>query len=210
MLKARPRISTHSCNAIHLRSALGTLTAAEKLAQPRFKRHDFFSEKVKTRGRAHTRDSPSLQSLHKSKKQEARSLQSLYITSIQLNHHAFLSCPSDPVPRCTRQCSHIQYALPTLTTRNISQHLTRRPLTIPVNPLGIDVTTEDQLKLRDPSIEQSCYWDGTSPFCAGGCPSGYSDCATNGCGDGACCVTGYKKYCCRGGCSRRAQGTNST
>lgn len=29
---------------------------------------------------------------------------------------------------------------------------------------------------------------------------GYTDCATSGCGDGACCATGYKKYCCRGGC----------
>ncbi|KAI1738055.1 hypothetical protein F4680DRAFT_426912 [Xylaria scruposa] len=49
----------------------------------------------------------------------------------------------------------------------------------------------------------SCYWDGTSPFCAGGCSDGYEDCGTSSCGDGACCVTGYKKYCCRGGCPDR-------
>ncbi|KAK5625005.1 hypothetical protein RRF57_000721 [Xylaria bambusicola] len=48
--------------------------------------------------------------------------------------------------------------------------------------------------------DASCYWDGTAPFCAGGCPAGYDDCGTSSCGDGACCVTGYKKYCCRGEC----------
>lgn len=64
------------------------------------------------------------------------------------------------------------------------------------------------MKLRDDSTQQSCYWSGTSPFCAGGCDAGYSDCATDGCGNGACCVTGYKKYCCRGGCAARAKGTN--
>ncbi|KAH9885423.1 hypothetical protein C8Q73DRAFT_303237 [Cubamyces lactineus] len=42
-----------------------------------------------------------------------------------------------------------------------------------------------------------CYWDGTAPFCAGSCPDGYVDCGRSGCGDGACCVTGIKVYCCR-------------
>ncbi|KAI0520889.1 hypothetical protein F5B22DRAFT_644630 [Xylaria bambusicola] len=51
--------------------------------------------------------------------------------------------------------------------------------------------------------DATCYWDGTSPFCAGSCPTGYEDCATSGCGDGACCWTGYKKFCCRGGCPDR-------
>lgn len=51
------------------------------------------------------------------------------------------------------------------------------------------------------SREANCYWDGTAPFCAGSCPSGYNDCGTSSCGDGACCMTGYKKYCCLGACS---------
>ncbi|KAI0658367.1 hypothetical protein C8Q70DRAFT_934310 [Cubamyces menziesii] len=49
----------------------------------------------------------------------------------------------------------------------------------------------------------SCFWSGTSPFCAGSCPTGYVDCGRDGCGDGACCWTGYKVYCClesSGGC----------
>ncbi|KAH8167839.1 hypothetical protein CIB48_g392 [Xylaria polymorpha] len=49
----------------------------------------------------------------------------------------------------------------------------------------------------------ACYWSGTSPFCAGSCDRGYEDCGTDDCGDGACCWTGYKKYCCRGGCPDR-------
>ncbi|KAI1661250.1 hypothetical protein F4813DRAFT_346919 [Daldinia decipiens] len=44
----------------------------------------------------------------------------------------------------------------------------------------------------------NCYWSGTAPFCAGSCDAGYTECSTDGCGDGACCTTGYKKYCCLG------------
>ncbi|QPG95375.1 hypothetical protein C2857_000323 [Epichloe festucae Fl1] len=43
----------------------------------------------------------------------------------------------------------------------------------------------------------SCFWSGTSPFCAGACPEGYQDVETSNCGDGACCWTGYKKKCCK-------------
>lgn len=42
-----------------------------------------------------------------------------------------------------------------------------------------------------------CFWSGTSPFCAGSCPDGYVDCGRDSCGDGACCWTGIKVYCCR-------------
>jgi len=42
-----------------------------------------------------------------------------------------------------------------------------------------------------------CYWDGTSPFCAGGCPEGYYEERRNSCGDGACCWTGVKVRCCK-------------
>ncbi|KAJ8475041.1 hypothetical protein ONZ51_g6820 [Trametes cubensis] len=48
------------------------------------------------------------------------------------------------------------------------------------------------------SLEVSpCFWSGTAPFCAGACPAGYVDCGRDGCGDGACCWTGIKVYCCR-------------
>ncbi|KAF9562464.1 hypothetical protein CPC08DRAFT_706669 [Agrocybe pediades] len=44
-----------------------------------------------------------------------------------------------------------------------------------------------------------CFWNGTAPFCAGAgsCPSGYIKQSQTKCGDGACCVTGYKSLCCR-------------
>ncbi|KAI0327667.1 hypothetical protein GY45DRAFT_1327315 [Cubamyces sp. BRFM 1775] len=44
-----------------------------------------------------------------------------------------------------------------------------------------------------------CFWSGTAPFCAGSCPVGYTECGRDSCGDGACCWTGYKVYCCREG-----------
>jgi hypothetical protein len=44
----------------------------------------------------------------------------------------------------------------------------------------------------------NCYWSGTAPFCAGSCGGGTVECNTSACGDGACCITGYKKYCCYG------------
>ncbi|KAI1762710.1 hypothetical protein GGR53DRAFT_403198 [Hypoxylon sp. FL1150] len=61
---------------------------------------------------------------------------------------------------------------------------------IATQPLGLDTRQV-----------ANCYWSGTAPFCQGECDSGYSDCGTDGCGDGACCATGYKKFCCLGGCS---------
>lgn len=69
-------------------------------------------------------------------------------------------------------------------------------LTLPVLEIPKDITpvvTPGGLMVK---TQASCFWSGTSPFCAGGCPDGYVDCATDGCGDGACCWTGYKKYCC--------------
>ncbi|OCL13495.1 hypothetical protein AOQ84DRAFT_372126 [Glonium stellatum] len=50
------------------------------------------------------------------------------------------------------------------------------------------------------TAEADCYWDGTAPFCAGGCPQDYSDCGRSTYGDGAACWTGIKVYCCRGSC----------
>lgn len=44
--------------------------------------------------------------------------------------------------------------------------------------------------------EFNCYWSGTAPFCAGSCGPPTIECGTSSCGDGACCITGYKKYCC--------------
>ncbi|XP_066271929.1 uncharacterized protein [Branchiostoma lanceolatum] len=43
---------------------------------------------------------------------------------------------------------------------------------------------------------QSCYWEGTAPFCnPGGCDRGYHV-STSSCGDGNCCATGSKIKCC--------------
>ncbi len=41
-----------------------------------------------------------------------------------------------------------------------------------------------------------CAWYGTAPFCAGSCPAGTHETARDECGDGQCCVTGYKVLCC--------------
>uniref|UniRef100_A0A8H7Y0L7 Uncharacterized protein n=1 Tax=Psilocybe cubensis TaxID=181762 RepID=A0A8H7Y0L7_PSICU len=49
---------------------------------------------------------------------------------------------------------------------------------------------------EDGPAPPGCYWDGTAPFCAGFCPTGYSQQGRGSCGDGACCWTGYKYLCC--------------
>jgi hypothetical protein len=41
-----------------------------------------------------------------------------------------------------------------------------------------------------PAAARECFWDGSSPFCAGHCPSGYDTVKTKA------CVTGHKVYCC--------------
>ena len=50
---------------------------------------------------------------------------------------------------------------------------------------------------EDGPAPDGCYWDGTAPFCAGSCPPGYEERTRGGCGDGACCITGYKFLCCK-------------
>lgn len=42
----------------------------------------------------------------------------------------------------------------------------------------------------------NCSWKGTAPFCSGVCPPGTILLTIDPCGDGACCWTGYKAYCC--------------
>jgi len=50
---------------------------------------------------------------------------------------------------------------------------------------------------EDGPAPTGCYWDGTAPFCAGSCPTGYTEQGRGSCGDGACCWTGYKFLCCK-------------
>ncbi|KAI9731522.1 MAG: hypothetical protein M1834_004642 [Cirrosporium novae-zelandiae] len=70
--------------------------------------------------------------------------------------------------------------------------------------IDIHFTSNDDLTLQSggaSSITRECYWDGTSPFCAGQCPSGYVACGKNSQGDGAECLTGFKMFCCKGSCT---------
>jgi len=69
---------------------------------------------------------------------------------------------------------------------------------------GVDIHIDLDGSEHADSAVPKCYWDGTSPFCAGGCQEGYSECARSTSGDGATCWTGYKAYCCRGDCSNSA------
>ena len=75
-------------------------------------------------------------------------------------------------------------------------------LAIGVNAVAVDnVEGSDVTPFKGADLDSlavnPCYWDGTAPFCAGSCDDGYVDCGRNSCGDGACCVTGIKVYCCR-------------
>ncbi|KAH8655233.1 hypothetical protein BX600DRAFT_515071 [Xylariales sp. PMI_506] len=47
------------------------------------------------------------------------------------------------------------------------------------------------------NTKQVCFWSGTAPFCEGACPRGWSTEKKDGCGDGNCCASGWKYFCCR-------------
>ncbi|KAI3329903.1 hypothetical protein F4824DRAFT_480562 [Ustulina deusta] len=91
-----------------------------------------------------------------------------------------------------------------LDSASISATANMRPqilAMLSLSALACASAVDTQLIGSDPQTDvPSCFWSGTAPFCAGSCDVGYTDCGTSGCGDGACCVTGYKKYCCLGGC----------
>lgn len=118
-LKARPRIPTHSCDALHLHFCLWkTDCSSENASTP------LQNVMESSRRSLRTEAEPAQGSKNlfiQSRKQDQ--LKRLYITPIQLNHYAFLSCLRDPLPRCPRQCSHIQYALPTVMSHNLSKRL---------------------------------------------------------------------------------------
>ncbi|KDQ59331.1 hypothetical protein JAAARDRAFT_659827 [Jaapia argillacea MUCL 33604] len=58
------------------------------------------------------------------------------------------------------------------------------------------VTGQAATLTTESSAADGCFWDGTAPFCTGHCPRGYVEEGRSSCGDGACCWTGYKTYCC--------------
>ena len=68
---------------------------------------------------------------------------------------------------------------------------------------GVGNTADGLITLAKADVcppPNDCYYDGTAPFCAGACPTGYQDCGRSGTGCGASCVTGLKVFCCRGPC----------
>jgi len=44
---------------------------------------------------------------------------------------------------------------------------------------------------------RQCYWANVVPFCGRGCQEGFTETAWSKCGDGACCWTGDKSFCCK-------------
>ena len=42
-----------------------------------------------------------------------------------------------------------------------------------------------------------CYWNGTPNFCLPSCDAPYFESRQDACGDGECCMTGYKVLCCK-------------
>ncbi|KAI0658365.1 hypothetical protein C8Q70DRAFT_995213 [Cubamyces menziesii] len=83
--------------------------------------------------------------------------------------------------------------------------LTLFVLAIGTNAVAVDnaaagpVPGADAALTNVTSAVDPCFWSGTAPFCAGSCPVGYVDCGRDGCGDGACCITGIKVFCCLSG-----------
>ncbi|KAF5544861.1 hypothetical protein FNAPI_9300 [Fusarium napiforme] len=52
------------------------------------------------------------------------------------------------------------------------------------------------VKQQDKVGASGCRWEGTAPYCAGECESGWSERGRSQCGDGNCCWTGSKALCC--------------
>jgi len=70
------------------------------------------------------------------------------------------------------------------------------------SPAGVTAASPvDDVLTNNPAGHQAnqvCYWAGLAPFCAGGCPPGFTETDRDPCGgdDDRCCVTGYKALCC--------------
>jgi hypothetical protein len=54
----------------------------------------------------------------------------------------------------------------------------------------------DSLESDGSANPEQCFWAGTAPFCDGQCPVGFAALAMDKCGDGDCCLTGWKVFCC--------------
>ncbi|MFE7115542.1 hypothetical protein ACFU99_08980 [Streptomyces sp. NPDC057654] len=66
---------------------------------------------------------------------------------------------------------------------------------ITTSRVGLSMTT------YVPTRESICHWRGTAPFCSPECGAGEVLCGKSRCGDGKCCTTGEKYYCCFKSCS---------
>lgn len=58
------------------------------------------------------------------------------------------------------------------------------------------VTSTATLSAASPS-PSNCVWEGTAPFCDGKCHTGFTQINEDNCGNGDCCATGFKVYCCQ-------------
>lgn len=64
-------------------------------------------------------------------------------------------------------------------------------------PTGDSVDKSVTTAIANGSKEKkACFWAGTVPFCAGQCPSGFTELTRSKCGDGASCATDDKAFCC--------------
>ncbi|KAI0452097.1 hypothetical protein F5B21DRAFT_506560 [Xylaria acuta] len=53
-------------------------------------------------------------------------------------------------------------------------------------------STNATIQTVEAAAADNCYWSGTAPFCAGHCPSPYTECTTAK----KNCWTGHKSHCC--------------
>ncbi|KAF4506584.1 hypothetical protein G6O67_006653 [Ophiocordyceps sinensis] len=58
----------------------------------------------------------------------------------------------------------------------------------PTDNQGLDIRTTAEAAAPN----AGCYWSGTAPFCAGHCPSPYTECKQ----EKKNCWTGHKSHCC--------------
>ncbi|KAF4626429.1 hypothetical protein G7Y89_g11730 [Cudoniella acicularis] len=66
-----------------------------------------------------------------------------------------------------------------------------------MNDIAISEFEMEMEQQNDVGVYQTCYWEGSAPFCKGKCKNGFVETARTKCGDGKCCATGSKALCCK-------------
>ena len=85
-----------------------------------------------------------------------------------------------------------------VTTSTTSVQVVSTTVTTSTTAVSTTMTTSTTATFSAPSPTPSnCVWEGTAPFCDGKCGTGFTQIKEDNCGNGDCCWTGFKSFCCQ-------------